>query len=288
MDCKICSGKSEIIFTKNVLAQFDVNYYKCDSCSFIQTEEPYWLDEAYSLGAISALDVGIMSRNLLLLSKTQKKLKKLFTDFTSFSAIDYGGGEGIFVRLMRDKGFNFYRQDLHADNQYSRYFDIKDLPANNKFNLLTVFKVFEHLPHPMEEIKKMFNYSDIILLSTELQPSEDISQLKDWWYFVPETGQHISFYTEDAFQEIAKKFNAYYYTDYINLHIISKKQLHVNPFIEEKIPQIKKTILQRIVNKINNYLNQNPSFNSINLFPESLIMKDFEFVKKKMQKGKDN
>ena len=283
MNCKICSNKTHEIFISKILGKYDVSYYKCDKCHFIQTEEPYWLDEAYSLGAISVLDVGIMSRNLLLISKTEKILFKLFPDFTNFSAVDYGGGHGIFVRMMRDKGFNFYRQDLHADNLYARYFDIKNLPANHKFNILTAFEVFEHLPNPMEEIRKMFNYSDMILFSTELQPSKDISGLKDWWYFVPETGQHLSFYTEDAFQEIAKKMDAYYYTDSINLHIISKKQLQVNPFIEEKIPQIKKTILQRVVNKINNKLNQNPTFNSINLFPESLIMKDFEHVKKKLQ-----
>lgn len=283
MNCKICSSKSDKIFISKILGKYEVDYYRCGKCLFIQTEEPYWLDEAYSLGAISALDVGIMSRNLLLLNKTQKILKKLFSDFTIFSAIDYGGGEGIFVRLMRDKGFNFYRQDLHADNLYARYFDIKDLPANHKFNLLTAFEVFEHLPNPMEEITLMFNYSDIILLSTELQPSEDVSQVKDWWYIVPETGQHISFYTEDAFHVIAKKINAYYYTDSINLHILSKKQLNANPFIEEKIPQIKKTILQRVVNKINNKINQNQPFNSNRKYPESLIMKDFENVKKKLQ-----
>lgn len=288
MICNICSGQSIEAFSKIVLGQFKVKYYRCDSCFFIQTEDPYWLNEAYSSGAISALDVGIMSRNLLLLNKTSKILRKIFSDFTFFSALDYGGGEGIFVRLMRDNGFNFYRQDLHADNLYARYFDIKDLPANHKFNLLTAFEVFEHLPDPIEEITKMFNYSDIILMSTELQPSIDISELKDWWYFVPETGQHISFYTENAFQEIAKKFKGYYYTDSINLHIISKNELNVNPFIEEIIPQLKKTFLQRVVNKVSYKLNLYPKFNPINSFPESLTMKDFEFVKKKMQEGKVN
>src|SRR5690606_4532608 len=162
MNCKISSNKTYKIFISKILGKYDVSYYRCDKCLFIQTEEPYWLDEAYSLGAISVLDVGIMSRNLLLINKTESILFKLFPDFTNFSAVDYGGGHGIFVRMIRDKGFNFYRQDLHADNLYARYFDVKDLPANYKFNILTAFEVFEHLPDPIEEITKMFNYSDII------------------------------------------------------------------------------------------------------------------------------
>lgn len=283
MNCKICSNKTNKIFISKILEKYDVSYYRCDKCLFIQTEEPYWLDEAYSFGAISVLDVGIMSRNLQLISKTEKILFKIFPDFDNFSAVDYGGGHGIFVRLMRDNGFNFYRQDLHAENLYARYFDIKDIPVSHKFNILTAFEVFEHLPNPIEEITEMFNYSDIILLSTELQPTKDITQLKDWWYFVPETGQHISFYTEDAFHKIAKNFNAYYYTDSINLHILSRKKLAANPFVEEKKSQIKKTVLQKIINKINYKVNQNQTFNSKKLFPESLITKDFEYVKNKLQ-----
>lgn len=283
MNCNICSNKTYKIFTSKILGKYDVSYYRCGKCLFIQTEEPFWLEEAYSLGAISALDVGIMSRNLLLIDKTEKILYKLFSDFSNFFAVDYGGGHGVFVRMMRDKGFNFFRQDIHADNIYARYFDIKDLPANHKFNILTAFEVFEHLPNPIEEITKMFNYSDIILLSTELQPSGNFSNLEDWWYFAPETGQHISFYTEEAFKEIAKKLSAYYYTDFINLHILSKNQLDVNPLIGKKKSHLKKRFLQRIVSKINKRISQNDNLSAVNFFNESLIMKDFETVKERLQ-----
>ncbi len=283
MECKICNNETYKIFNCLLLGKYDVGYYSCNNCDFIQTEEPYWLDEAYSLGAISALDVGIMSRNLLLTNKTEIILKKLFTDFTMFSGIDYGGGEGIFVRLMRDKGFNFYRQDLYAENLYARYFDIKDLPDTHKFNILTAFEVLEHLSNPIEDLTKMFLYSDIILFSTELQPSND-SVIKDWWYLVPETGQHISFYTVKTFKEIARNLKAYYYTDSINLHILSKELLPINPFHEKRRIKTKKSDLQKIVNKIKNRLYPNRSFKSKDLFPKSLIMADFEKVKKKLQK----
>jgi len=85
------------------------------------------------------LDTGVISRNLILRSKTITILLKLFKSFSDFKALDFGGGEGIFVRLMRDQGFNFYRQDQFARNLYALYFDVNDLPGHTRFNILTSF-----------------------------------------------------------------------------------------------------------------------------------------------------
>jgi hypothetical protein len=268
-----------------ILGKYNVSYFRCYNCLFIQTEEPYWLDEAYGLGAISSLDVGIMSRNVLLVNRTEKILGKIFSNLTDFSGVDYGGGHGIFVRMMRDLGFNFYRQDLYAENLYARYFDIEDLPEGFRFNILTAFEVFEHLSNPIEEIKTMLGFSDILLFSTELQPSHDLSELEKWWYIVPETGQHISFYNKITFQEIAIMFNVNYYTDNRSLHILSKTPLYKNPFFYlEKENKAKKNILQRIVSKINKKLNGVVTNRTFYDNPRSLTMVDFEFVKQKMKK----
>lgn len=288
MNCKICSQKTVNIFTNMILGKYDVSYYRCEKCLFIQTEEPYWLDEAYGLGAISALDVGIMSRNLLLVNRTEKILGKIFLDLTDFSGVDYGGGHGIFVRMIRDLGFNFYHQDLHAENIYARYFGVEDLPKGIKFNILTAFEVFEHLSNPIEEMKKMFSYSDILLFSTELQPLDELPELEKWWYVAPETGQHISFYNKKTFEEIAIIFNANYYTDNQSLHILSKVPLCINPFLNnEREKKAIKNIFQRIVGKINNKLNGDTAVQPSCDNNKSLTMADFEFVKKIMRNNKN-
>ena len=282
MNCKICSQNSEKIFSKKILMKYDVSYFRCTNCFFIQTEEPYWLEEAYGLGAISALDVGIMSRNLMLVNKTKAIIGKLFKNLNDFSGVDYGGGHGIFVRMIRDLGFNFYRQDLYGENLYARYFDVMDLPLNTKFSILTAFEVLEHLPNPVEEIKKMFTYSDLLLFSTELQPSNEIIDLEKWWYIVPEGGQHIAFYNKLTFQKIESILNVNYYTNNNNLHVLSKNILSEDPFldIQKKITN-RNNIINRFINKIANKFNYFKSEPSINFEPKSLTMVDFEFVKQK-------
>ena len=59
MNCKICNTPSVEFVTKQVLTKYNVKYYRCSSCQFIQTEEPYWLDEAYNK-AITKLDIGLV------------------------------------------------------------------------------------------------------------------------------------------------------------------------------------------------------------------------------------
>lgn len=258
-------------------------YYQCEKCGFLQTEEPYWLEEAYKSGAISALDTGILYRNINLRHRTQTILQRLFSEFNDFYALDYGGGEGIFVRMMRDSGYNFYRHDLFADNLYARFFDLKDVPRGTRFDILTAFEVFEHLANPLAEIKKMLEYSDILLFSTELQPAEDNLELKDWWYLVPETGQHISFYNQTSLEKIADLLDLNFYTDQMNLHILSKTPL-IDPFKANETENTKANLAKRLIDKLYNKFSKVQSNQMKTQVPPSLTMKDFELVKKKLNK----
>ena len=97
---------------------------------------------------------------------------------------------------MRDEGFPFLRSDLYCENIFARGFDLSDRDPDfqDSFVLLTAFELFEHFEHPKCQIEKMFGLSDTILFSTELQPDRELTSADDWWYFVPETGQHIAFY----------------------------------------------------------------------------------------------
>ena len=77
--CKICSAETTFIFNGKILNKYNINYFRCPNCDFIQTENPYWLEEAYG-SAISSLDIGLVGRNI----KTQSLLR-IYSIFTLLS-----------------------------------------------------------------------------------------------------------------------------------------------------------------------------------------------------------
>jgi hypothetical protein len=238
MVCKICSSKSEKVFNTKVLSKYDVDYYQCSSCGFMQTEDPYWLSEAYK-NAITRLDIGLLSRNGSLFPVVKSIISTIFDKNKKF--IDYGGGYGVFVRLMRDAGYDFYRQDIYCENLFAKEFDISDNKNyNEKYELLTAFEVFEHLDNPLEELEKMFSYSDNIFFSTELQPTDHVRP-DSWWYIAPETGQHVAFYTVKALQVMASMFNFHLTSNGTGLHLFTKKKVsptYFNLLAKQRIARI--------------------------------------------------
>ena len=272
--CLICNHEIKKIFNTDVLNKYKVDYFQCLNCNFIQTEKPYWLDEAYS-DAITKLDIGIIYRNINFSNKiTQFFKNNLFSSDGIY--LDYGGGYGIFVRMMRDKGFNFYRQDVFCNNLFAKHFDITDLSNDTKFNLLTAFEVFEHLENPLDEIHKMLLLADTIIFSTLLLPNHNVKP-DNWWYFIPETGQHISLFSLKSLEFITQKLNLYLYSNGQDLHIFSKNKLNYNPF-----EKVKKSFFTRIKHKLLksdkfNLLNSKKHINST-----SLLSSDFDFVKNKL------
>lgn len=219
MLCKICENKTEFFSEARILFKYDIKYFKCSVCGFIQTEEPYWLSEAYS-DAINHSDIGLLKRNSDLVSPTANVISKYFDKSKKF--IDYGAGYGVFVRMMRDKGFDFYWQDKFCENFYAKDFICEE---NFKYELLTAYEVFEHLPEPVKELETMLKYSDNILFSTYLIP-ENYPKPDEWWYYATDHGQHVSLYSKKSLETLAKKFDKNFYTNGKNIHIITNKKLN--------------------------------------------------------------
>ena len=219
MQSKITGRDTTLLFTKLVLNKYEVKYYRCNETGFIQTEHPFWLEEAYS-SIITKLDIGLPSRNIDLSVRVSKLLATKFNRKGIF--LDYAGGYGLFTRLMRDKGFNFYHTDKYCQNLFAEHFDFTDLPPGTTFEVVSAFEVFEHLPNPIEEIKKMLELSDNLLFTTELQPKQ-LADINNWWYLSQETGQHIAFYNVESLAYIAKHLGYKFYTDGKFLHLFSKQ-----------------------------------------------------------------
>ena len=217
MTCKICNSKTKYIFNSRIINKYDIKYYICENCGFLQTEEPFWLDESY-VESINVSDTGYIQRNMHLSEKLTILLTLFFSDNARY--LDYAAGYGVFVRIMRDIGFDFYWDDKYTSNLFAKGFEHK---KSNMYEAVTSFESFEHFVNPTEEIENLLKVSKNIIFSTEVLP-DPIPQPKDWWYYGLDHGQHISFYSKKTFEFIAKKYNLNY-VSIGALHLLTDKKI---------------------------------------------------------------
>lgn len=227
MKCKICSSQSLHFFTAQVLNRYEVDYFQCSSCGFVQTEEPYWLAEAYK-EAIASSDVGYVLRNTLFSKVTSHLIFNLLEHDQRF--LDYGGGYGLFTRIMRDWGYDFFWSDKFCENIFAKGFE-GDLQTSQSYELITAFEVFEHLTDPLETIATLLESTDNIFFSTELLPDSNPTP-ENWWYYNPQEGQHIAIYTPQSLLEIAQRFNLNVYSNSLNLHLLTRRDLSSQVFAQ--------------------------------------------------------
>lgn len=217
MNCKICNSQSKEIFKGRILNKYDVAYFHCENCGFMCTEEPHWLEEAYA-DSMNLSDTGILLRNIYLSRSASAIIYFFFNKKAKF--LDYAGGYGVFTRLMRDIGFDFFWHDPYTKNILARGFEGSE---KENYELVTSFESFEHFVNPLVEIEKMLEISKNIIFSTTLTPSL-IPKPEEWWYYGLEHGQHIAFYSQKTLEFIATKYKLNYY-GFNNAHLITSKKI---------------------------------------------------------------
>ena len=193
---------------------------RCRSCGFAFFENPHWLPEAYGNTPVSPYDVSSPSRAICNVNLVEQFVREYCTSNGPF--VDFGGGTGLLVRLLRDRGINFYRSDPFCTNIYAQFFDWDANPRpKNIVELATSFEVFEHLTRPKDDLAGVASWAQNLLFSTALQPIDN-SDLAKWFYLIPECGQHVSFHTDLSLRKLATHFGFYYMTNGRNLHLYTK------------------------------------------------------------------
>lgn len=163
-------------------------------------EDPDWLEEAYT-DAIAKLDVGLLDRCQILANITTLILRAERLRGGRF--LDWAGGYGTLTRMMRDRGFDFVHTDVYAQNIFADGFEVEDL-TGERFDLITAFEVLEHLPDPVSSLRPLAAATDRLLVTTQVMPSP-APQPGNWDYYALESGQHITFYTPEGLNRLARR-----------------------------------------------------------------------------------
>ena len=198
--CRLCAhGPLHPTCVQRVLGRHDVQYFHCPACDLMQTEPPYWLGEAYARQGPS-LDTGAIQR-----AQNNADLVRAIATLLDIRpgdpCLDYGAGPGILVRAMRDAGIDFRWHDRYARNQFAEGFEGS---TSRTYRLVTAFEVWEHLPDVAPALETFFApRHDFLLVSTFLHRG---GHREKWWYYVPETGQHVAFFSAKTMKHVAERF----------------------------------------------------------------------------------
>ena len=225
MCCRVCNQKTSEIFSHQVLGKYRVKYFFCENCGLLQTEKPYWLDEAYR-EAITIADTGLVARNIGISNRLTLLLFQMFG--TSGRYVDIAGGTGLFTRLMRDVGFDYYWHDQYCENIHAKGFEYSD--SLGSCLAVTAFEVVEHLEQPESFVVSALELAqtDTFIFSTELYADKPPFP-SEWWYYSFETGQHISFYQLRTLKFIARKLEMSLYS-FNNFHMFTKQHFSRRKF----------------------------------------------------------
>lgn len=171
-------------------------YHECAECQWIA------LDQSHFLSAEDQKQRYLQHEN----TEENAGYVEMFEDFTktciaSFTRkgsriLDYGcGPEPVLAQLLSRKGY--------AVKAYDIFFKSDDDALCEKYDVVVLTEVLEHLANPKEilkELSDLLNPGGVIVLMTLFHPNDHLS-FGQWWYRRDKT--HVTFYTLKTIEKMA-------------------------------------------------------------------------------------
>jgi len=228
MNCPLCNaGSSRSLVTKKR------TFFVCDSCCFIWADPRSYLDETaerlrYGLHNNDRTNVGYVQFLTNILEQGLLRWKTLHhIDEPAVGAeahlpliLDWGSGPNpVATDLLRERDF----QVLSYDPIYG-----PQLPLTpQSFDIIFCIEVAEHFKNPLQDFNAMLNYlkpGGLLVFHTHIIPQDVFyaqalakalakasaleAFFQSWWY--KEDPTHVSFYSEQAFKNLAQINKLYY------------------------------------------------------------------------------
>jgi len=222
--CRFCFSDVKYFSTATVL-RYQGEYYKCLNCSSLQITNAFWLEEAHT-NAISKLDTGLAARCV---SAGNMIGTILALEGLRFSrGVDWAGGTGLLTRLLRDQGFRVFTFDKYAQPLHANGFELTKSEASKKANFISAIECIEHLENPIGDLIEFTSTKDYFFFTVDLisEKTPDPSR-NEWWYFLPDSGQHITFPTAKGLSFFGDSLGFKYYFRIGSMHVFSRRELKV-------------------------------------------------------------
>lgn len=179
------------------LAGIPIYYFLCDFCGFCFAPEfRNWTLEDFEKN-IYNFEYALVDPDYLdsrPRANAAAIMKMIGDEGKKIRHLDYGGGNGLLSELLSNAGWQSTSYDPFLDKAL-------DFLHFEKFDLITVFEVFEHIAdvrHLVENLSSLLAEDGVILFTTSL--SDGFIQVRrrlDWWYAAPRNG-HISLFSKKS------------------------------------------------------------------------------------------
>lgn len=253
--CPACSGtefKNQIICDDHTVTGESFAIVSCNQCSlWITSPRPsqdslgkYYESDTYishsNKGNSLVNVIYKMVRRYTMRQKTQ--LIKGFVN--SGRLIDYGCGTGDFLAACQHKGFevqgiepnDIARKQAVSQTKATILSDLSNLPKGEKFDIITMWHVLEHVPNPretIERLKKHLNAGGYLIIAVPNRDSFDAKYYKEHWaaYDVP---RHLFHFKPLNIKYLSKELKLSYiktipqYFDAFYVSMLSEKYLNSN------------------------------------------------------------
>ena len=128
--------------------------------------------------------------------------------------LDYGGGNGLLSDLLTDAGWGSTSFDPYQSDGVQPEID-------GKYNLITVFEVFEHVTEIKALASRLAGHLDepgLILFSTRVSDGHVAPDRPlNWWYAAPRNG-HVSLFSANSLELLGLSAGLYFCSFSTNLH----------------------------------------------------------------------
>ena len=223
-NCRFC-GTETVFFCSSPILNYLGEYFKCPNCLSVQVTNPFWLEEAHT-NAISKLDTGLVARCISAggIIGTVLALEGV----NSSQGVDWAGGTGLLTRLLRDQGFKVYSFDKYADPIHAHGFELNSDEAVAPATFISAIECIEHLENPIEELIRYTATKEYFFFTVDLisEKTPDPSK-NEWWYYLPESGQHITFPSAKGLSFLGQSLGFSYYFRIGSMHVLSRKKLRL-------------------------------------------------------------